>query len=242
MSNDVCGLYHCPSFMWCRRTMYVSFQAIRPHTSSSDSPFPLRSTHTLSNHLIFGLPLHLPGTYIPDALLPTQSSSLLMTCPYNLTILSWTFIYISSTSWILPLSVKRFERSNGLDTALYKTTFFLLSLSLYLIVYPVKLCDSTHPTYCYEPSTHPTYPAICPVQQCGLHFALALLSHSIYQVLSSNPLHSSILDNFRENISTTSYHTYQPSSAVRAPLCTSSSITQHISSTLFQPSALEHFR
>ena len=54
------------------------------YTSSADSPFSLMSSFTLSNHLLLGLPLFLLScTFITIALLPTQCSSLLITCPYH---------------------------------------------------------------------------------------------------------------------------------------------------------------
>ena len=57
--------------------------AARSYTPSPDSPFSLRSSFTQSTHLLFGLSLLLPCTYIPIALFPTYSSSLLSTCPYH---------------------------------------------------------------------------------------------------------------------------------------------------------------
>ena len=68
--------------------------------SSLDKSFSDKSFPMVSIHLRFGLPLLLfPGTSITIALLPTYSSSLLITCPYN-------FNLLSCTSWIfLPPSL-----------------------------------------------------------------------------------------------------------------------------------------
>ena len=58
------------------------------YTSSADSPFSLISSFTLSNHLLLGRPLFLlPCAFITIALLPTQCSSLLITCPYHFNLL-----------------------------------------------------------------------------------------------------------------------------------------------------------
>ena len=71
--------------------------------SSLNSPFSLTSAPTLSNHLQFGLPLLIfPCTSVPIALLHTQSSYLLITRPYHLNFLSWTFFEISPT-FVVPL-------------------------------------------------------------------------------------------------------------------------------------------
>ena len=82
-----------PTFMWGRCTM----------PTSADSPFSLMSSFTLSNHLLLGLPLLLlPCTFITIALLPTQCSSLRITCPYHFNLLSCTFFVISPT-FVVPL-------------------------------------------------------------------------------------------------------------------------------------------
>ena len=60
---------------------------------SPDCPFSLKSTFTLSIHLIFRLPLLLlPSTSILATLFPTYSSSLLMTWPYQFKIISRVFL------------------------------------------------------------------------------------------------------------------------------------------------------
>ena len=74
----------------------ISLHVARSYTSSADSPF----SFTLSNHLLLVLPLFqflLPCTFITIALLPTQCSSLLITCPYHYNHVSCTFFVISPT-------------------------------------------------------------------------------------------------------------------------------------------------
>ena len=72
------------------------YDDIRLHVA--DCPFSLMSSFTLSNHLLLGLPLFLlPCTFITVALLPTQCSSLRITCPYHFNLLSCTFFVISPT-------------------------------------------------------------------------------------------------------------------------------------------------
>ena len=76
----------------------IRLHVARSYTSSADSPFSLMSSFTLSNHLLLGLPLFLlPCTFITIALLPTQCSSLRITCPYHFNLLSCTFFVISPT-------------------------------------------------------------------------------------------------------------------------------------------------
>ena len=81
----------------------IRLHVARSYTSSANSPFSLISSFTLSNHLLLGRPLFLlPCTFITIALLPTQCSSLLITCPYHFNLLSCTFFVISST-FVVPL-------------------------------------------------------------------------------------------------------------------------------------------
>ena len=64
-----------------------------PLTILSDKSFLM-----LSNHHHFHLPLLLfPGTSIPITLLPTYSSSFLITCPYHFNLLSCIFLDIYPT-------------------------------------------------------------------------------------------------------------------------------------------------
>ena len=75
----------------------------RSCVSCLDSSLSDKSFLMLSNHLRFGLPLLLfPDTSIAIPLLPTYSSSLLSTCPYDLNLLSCTFLNISPT-FVVPL-------------------------------------------------------------------------------------------------------------------------------------------
>ena len=75
----------------------------RSYTSSADSPFFLMSSFTLSNHLLLGLPLFLlPCTFITIALLPTQCSSLRITCPYHFNLLSCT-LFVTSPTFVVIL-------------------------------------------------------------------------------------------------------------------------------------------
>ena len=82
-----------PSFIFSQFYVGSMYDNIRLHvawsyTSSADSPFYLMSSFTLSNHLLLCLPLFLlPYTFITIALLPTQCSSLLITCPYHFNLL-----------------------------------------------------------------------------------------------------------------------------------------------------------
>ena len=81
----------------------IRLHVARSYTSSADSPFSLMSSFTLSNHLLLGLPLFLlPCTFITIVLLPTQCSSLRITCPYHFNLLSCTFFVISPT-FVVPL-------------------------------------------------------------------------------------------------------------------------------------------
>ena len=59
----------------------IRLHVARSYTSSADSPLSLMSSFTLSNHLLFLLPC----TFITIALLPTQCSSLRITCPCRTT-------------------------------------------------------------------------------------------------------------------------------------------------------------
>ena len=89
--------------------------------SLPDSPFSLMTLLTLSNRLLLGLPLfHLPCAYISIVILPTQCSSLLIICPYQFRILSWTSIAISPT--------------------------FGASIPYSFIPYPVELCNFVYPS------------------------------------------------------------------------------------------------
>ena len=80
--------------------------------SSSSKPFYLQhpspslptspiSSFTTSKNLLFGLPLLFPGYSISIIFLPTYSWSLLMTCPYHLSLPSLIFIPNRSTLTIL---------------------------------------------------------------------------------------------------------------------------------------------
>ena len=62
-------------------------------TSVSFTPTSCISSFTASKNLLFGLPLLLfPGNSISIIFLPTYSWSLLMTCPYHLSLPSLIFI------------------------------------------------------------------------------------------------------------------------------------------------------
>ena len=81
----------------------IRLDVARLYTSSTDTPFSLTSSIALSNHFLLGLPLFLlPCTFISIALLPTQCSCLLITCPYHFNLLSWTSFVISPT-FVVPL-------------------------------------------------------------------------------------------------------------------------------------------
>ena len=71
-------------------------------TSVSFTPTSSISSFTASKNLLFGLPLLLfPGNSISIIFLPTYSWSLLMTCPYHLSLPSLIFIPNCSTSTVL---------------------------------------------------------------------------------------------------------------------------------------------
>ena len=62
-----------------------------------DIPFSVKTCLMLSTHLHFSHNFLLFCTSITSTLLPTYSSSLLMTCSYHFNLLSCTFVDISST-------------------------------------------------------------------------------------------------------------------------------------------------
>ena len=71
-------------------------------TSVSFTPTSCISSFTASKNLFFGLPLLLfPGNSISIIFLPTYSWSLLMTCPYHLSLPSLIFIPNCSTLTVL---------------------------------------------------------------------------------------------------------------------------------------------
>ena len=71
-------------------------------TSVSFTPTSCISSFTASKNLLFGLPLLLfPGNSISIIFLPTYSWSLLMTCPYHLSLPSLIFIPNCSTLTVL---------------------------------------------------------------------------------------------------------------------------------------------
>ena len=71
-------------------------------TSVSFAPTSRISSFTTSKNLLFGLPLFLfPGNSISIIFLPTYSWSLLMTCPYHLSLPSIIFIPNRSTLTVL---------------------------------------------------------------------------------------------------------------------------------------------
>ena len=70
--------------------------------SISFTPTSFISSFTTSKNLLFGLPLLLfPGNSISIIFLPTYSWSLLMTCPYHLSLPSLIFILNRSTLTVL---------------------------------------------------------------------------------------------------------------------------------------------
>ena len=76
----------------------IFLQTVLFSTSVSFAPIYLISSFTRSKNLLFGLPLFLfPGNSISIIFLPTYSWSLLMTCPYHLSLLSLIFIPNHST-------------------------------------------------------------------------------------------------------------------------------------------------
>ena len=76
---------------WPQRTIILHI--FLSSTSISFAPNSPISSFTTSRNLLFGLPLFLfPGNSISIIFLPTYSWSLLMTCPYHLSLLSLIFI------------------------------------------------------------------------------------------------------------------------------------------------------
>ena len=72
------------------------------HIFLSSTSVSFTSSFTASKNLLFGLPLLLfPGNSISIIFLPTYSWSLLMTCPYQLSLLSLIFISNCSTLTVL---------------------------------------------------------------------------------------------------------------------------------------------
>ena len=72
--------------------------------------FPI-SSFTTSTNLLFGIPLLFPGNSISIIFLPTYSWSLLMTCPYYLSLPSLIFIHNRSTLTVLLLVFSRHSHS-----------------------------------------------------------------------------------------------------------------------------------
>ena len=96
------------------------------YTSSPDSPFSLMSSFTLFNHLLLGLLLFLlPCTFISITLVPTQCSSLLITCPYHFNLLYWAFFAISPTS-VVPLILSFLILSSFVSSHINRSTVFSL--------------------------------------------------------------------------------------------------------------------
>ena len=78
------------------------FQTFLSSTSVSFAPTSSISSFTTSKNILFGLPLLLfPGNSISIIFLPTYSWSLLMTCPYHLSLPSLIFIPDRSTLTVL---------------------------------------------------------------------------------------------------------------------------------------------
>ena len=83
--------------------LMIRFQLIRHCVSSLYSSLSDKLFLVLSNHLCFGLPLLLfHGTSITITLLPTHSSSIPNTCPYQFKLRSCTFLDIYPT-FAIPL-------------------------------------------------------------------------------------------------------------------------------------------
>ena len=80
-----------------------AFRVLRLHSprfwaSSGSMSFSRMSCCNTSLHLRFGLPLDLfPGTFRSCTALPIYSGGLLLTCPYHLNLLSWSFSDMSRT-------------------------------------------------------------------------------------------------------------------------------------------------
>ena len=85
---------------WPQRMIIL--QIFLSSTSISFAPTTLTSYFTTSKNLLFGLPLLLfSGNSISIIFLPTYSWSLLMTCPYHLSLPSLIFISNRSTLTVL---------------------------------------------------------------------------------------------------------------------------------------------
>ena len=92
-------------------------------TSVSFVPTSSISSFTTSKNLLFGLPLLLfPGNSISISFLPTYSWSLLMTCPYHLSLPSLIFIPNRSTLTVL-LMCSFLILSNTVETGYYDTGY-----------------------------------------------------------------------------------------------------------------------
>ena len=112
--------------------------------SVSFAPTSSISSFTTSKNLLFGLPLLLfPGNSISIIFLPTYSWSLLMICPYHLSLPSLIFILNRSTLTVLlmcsflilsflltPIANLNIFIS---ATSISSTCFFVIAVTLYLL-------------------------------------------------------------------------------------------------------------
>ena len=173
----------------------IRLHVARLYTSSADSSFSLISSFTLTNHLLLGLPLFLlPCTFITIALLPTQCSSLLITCPYHFDLLSWTFFVIPYTfvvplilsflilsSFVTPHSHRSILISATSD--LFSCAFFnahvyapYISAGLTTVLYTFPLIALI---YCCQTAFIPTFPCLNVFSFCINLSALAYIHSSL---------------------------------------------------------------
>ena len=111
--------------------------------SISFTPTSFISSFTTSKNLLFGLPLLLfPGNSISIIFLPTYSWSLLMTCPYHLSLPSHIFIPNHSTLTVLLMCL--FLILSFLVTPIVNLSIFISATSISSTCFFVTALSQVH--------------------------------------------------------------------------------------------------
>ena len=125
---------------WPQRIIIL--QIFLSSTCVSFAPTSPISSFTASTNLLFGLPLLFPGNSISIIFLPTYSWSLLMTCPYHLSLPS--LIFISNHSTLTVLLMYLFQILSFLVTPIANLNIFISATSISSTCFFVTALSQVH--------------------------------------------------------------------------------------------------
>ena len=127
----------------------IIFHIFLSSMSISFTPTSFISSVTTSKNLLFGLPLLLfPDNFISIIFLPTYSWSLLMTCPYHLSLPSLIFIPNRSTLTVLLMCL--FLILSFLVTPIVNLSIFISATSISSFLCDCYCLKSIHHCWSYH--------------------------------------------------------------------------------------------